>query len=168
MDRQTIINLMLSALLLGALWGAEEIPSAVIAAPVTTGAKSIVVEGMHVNAGFYATGSSAWASQGGMHYGVDYGAPHGSPVYMPFDCVYSMTGYYADAARLGQYLICYLRGGIEYYSGHLEGVQAFTEGQMIAAGTLIGFTNEYDHTHIQLRDTSGTLLDFEAYYEEAS
>jgi len=119
---------------------------------------------MSVNAGFYATGSAAWASQGGMHYGVDYGAPEGSPVYMPFDCVYMMTGHYDDAARMGDYLMCHLLDGYEYYSGHLEGTQPFSEGQLIPAGTLIGFTNVYDHTHIQLRDPGGNLVDFEAYY----
>jgi hypothetical protein len=37
---------------------------------------------------------------------------------------------------------------------------------VIAAGTLIGFTNVYDHTHIQIRSPSGELLDFAQYYEE--
>jgi hypothetical protein len=43
-------------------------------------------------------------------------------------------------------------------------VQAFVPGQVIAAGTVIGFTNVYDHTHIQARLPSGELIDFEEYY----
>jgi hypothetical protein len=143
----------------------EAQPALVAQQVVVAGAKSVVTEAMSVSADFYATGSPAWASQSGMHYGVDYNAPHGSPVFMPFDCRYLMTGYYGDAGRMGDYLMCYIvQDGFEYYSGHLENVQPFAPGQIIPAGTPIGFTNEYAHTHIQLRDTSGNLIDFAAYY----
>jgi murein DD-endopeptidase MepM/ murein hydrolase activator NlpD len=177
MTNETIINLAIAALILGAMWGASQIApveqaqaapvqQATPAAQAPIGHKSVVTESMSVNAGFYATDSAAWASQGGMHYGTDYGAPQGSPVFMPFDCIYSMTGHYDDAARMGDYVICHLMDGVEYYSGHLEGVQAFVPGQVIAAGTVIGFTNVYDHTHIQARLPSGELIDFAQYYEE--
>jgi murein DD-endopeptidase MepM/ murein hydrolase activator NlpD len=132
-----------------------------VVAPI--GAKSVVTEAMVISADFYATGSPAWAGQGGMHYGVDYAAPHGSPVFMPFDCAYEMTGFYGDAGRFGQYLICDM-AGYEYYSGHLEDVQPFAPGQVIGAGSHIGYTNELAHSHIQLRDPSGALVDFAAYY----
>jgi murein DD-endopeptidase MepM/ murein hydrolase activator NlpD len=129
------------------------------------GGKSVVTEGMDISAGFYDTGAAAWS--GGIHGGVDFAAPQGSPVYMPFDCAYTMTGYYGDPGRLGYYLMCHItQDGFEYYSGHLQGVQPFSDGQMIPAGTHIGYTNEYAHTHVQLRDTLGNLVNFEAYYNE--
>lgn len=144
---------------------AQSIQASAQAQPIVYGVKSIVTLSMDVSADFYATGN-VWCFQnaGCQHTGVDYSAPHGSAVYMPFDCVYLMTGHYDDPARMGDYLICHLLDGHEYYSGHLESVQPFAAGQIIAAGTLIGFTNVYDHTHIQLRDTAGNLVDFQAYY----
>lgn len=144
-------------------WGTNA-DNVVMSAPAT-GHKSVVTEAMSISAGFYDTGAPAW--NGGIHGGNDYDAPQGSPVYMPFDCVYQMTGFYDDPGRYGQYLICHLMDGLEYYSGHLQDVQPFQEGAVIPAGTLIGFTNELAHTHVQLRDTSsGALLDFAQYYEE--
>ena len=143
--------------------GGADWPNIQLSQPIAQGHKSVVTREMSVNAGFYDTSSSAWVS--GMHNGVDYGASHGSPVYMPFDCIYTMVGHYDDAARMGDYLMCNLLDGYEYYSGHLENVQSFGDGQIIPAGTLIGFTNEYDHTHVQLRDTGGNLIDFQEYYE---
>jgi murein DD-endopeptidase MepM/ murein hydrolase activator NlpD len=166
-----------AAVVWGALFGASQItPPAVASAPqeapiaaefvpaAALGGKARVTDEMIVNAGFYATGSPAWASQGGTHWGVDYGAPQGNPVYVPFDCTYEMTGHYDDAARMGDYVICRLADGVEYYSGHLQDTQPFAPGQLIPAGTLIGFTNEYAHTHIQMRSPSGELLDFEEYF----
>lgn len=160
------VELALSGLQLSP-WGTHAGTTAAIyqqqAAPAI-GGKSVVTDAMTVSADFYATGAPAW--NGGIHGGVDYNAPHGSPVYMPFDCAYTMTGHYDDPGRYGDYLICHLMDGYEYYSGHLENVQPFSEGQVITAGTLIGFTNELDHTHIQLRDTAGNLIDFQHYYQE--
>jgi murein DD-endopeptidase MepM/ murein hydrolase activator NlpD len=168
-----------AAVVWGAIFGASQIAPPVVAnaaqeapqivaefvsMPAPMGGKARVTEEMAVNAGFYATGSPAWASQGGVHYGVDYGAPQGSPVYMPFDCVYTMTGHYDDPARMGDYVMCHFMDGYEYYSGHLQDTQPFAPGQVIPAGTLIGFTNEYAHSHIQLRDPGGALVDFEAYW----
>jgi murein DD-endopeptidase MepM/ murein hydrolase activator NlpD len=159
-------------LIIGALFGMDAAPPQVIeaapqaieqqAAPLPLGRKSVVTADMFVSAGFYATGAPAW--NGGIHSGVDYAAAEGSPVYMPFDCAYTMTGFYGDAGRFGEYLMCYFGDGYEYYTGHLQGVRAFGVGEMIPAGTHIGWTNGLDHTHVQLRDTSGNLVDFEEYY----
>lgn len=129
-----------------------------------SGGKYMVTDDMNVSADFYATGSPAWAGQGGMHYGVDYSAPQGSPVYMPFDCSFVMWGRYDDPGRMGDYIICIFGDGIEYYSGHLDAYAQFQPGQIIPAGTMVGTTNVYNHTHIQLRDPSGNLLDFEDYF----
>lgn len=161
--------------LFGALWGmpqqvqeevvqAEEQPALAqpAAPPVVFGRKSVVIVDMFVSAGFYATGSPYW--NGGIHSGVDYAAPQGSPVFMPFDCGFIMTGFYGDAGRFGEYLMCDLMDGYEYYSGHLQDVQGFSAGALIPAGTHIGWTNELAHTHIQLRDPSGALVNFEEYY----
>ncbi len=115
-----------------------------------------------VGANFYSTGSPAWKNQpGGQHLGTDFLAPQGSAVYAPYDGVVIKLGRYTDSGRKGDYVMMTLDDGVEYYSGHLNNV-AVREGRQVKAGDVLGYTNEYNHTHVQIR-INGVLKDFEEY-----
>lgn len=117
----------------------------------------------NVTANFYSTGAIAWKNQpGGQHYGTDFSANAGTPVFLPFDGKLIARGYYADTGRMGDYLIFTLEDNAELYLGHLDDPISVPTGTDVKAGTIIGKTNEYNHTHVQLR-LGGQLSDFEAY-----
>lgn len=115
-----------------------------------------------VGANFYSKGSPAWANQpGGQHLGTDFLAPQGSAVYAPFVGTVIKLGRYTDSGRKGDYVMLTLNDGVEYYSGHLQNV-AVREGRKVEEGDVLGYTNEYNHTHVQIR-INGQLRDFEEY-----
>ena len=127
-----------------------------------TGKRSLITVPENITARFYSTGSPAWKNQpGGYHWGTDFSAPKGSAVYAPYDMTIVKVGYYADAGRMGTYVIGTLGDGTEYYSGHLDDV-SLQAGNFVKSGTKIGVTNIYNHTHVQLRQ-NGKLVDFEEY-----
>jgi hypothetical protein len=141
--------------------------------------KSVVTRSMTISTGFYAgpETSSVWGSIGqknGMHWGVDFGCDQGAgcPGYMPFDCVAYDTGYYWDAATEGGYLQCTLLDGLVLYIGHMAAEPKVESGTLIPAGTLIGYTNNLAHFHVQLAPKGwyapcakeGTCLNFVQYY----
>lgn len=161
-----------------AVWGAALAlatmpPQQVASAAAPVGAKFPVTDTMEVSANFYATGSGAWAGQaGGMHLGTDFAGNPGDNVYMPFDCRFDQTGFYADAARWGYFLICYFADGTLFYSGHLQDVIQPAPGEWIPAGTVIGHIGQLYHTHVKLQppgisgpcEGAGTCENFEEYY----
>jgi beta-N-acetylglucosaminidase len=125
-----------------------------------------VTETMEISAHFNTVNCTYWYNQPNcQHMGVDYPAPYGDNVYMPFDCWYITTGNYQDSQRLGDYVMCTLADGNELYLGHLKDAIRYDTPRLIRAGDIIG-TILLDHTHVQLRDGNGTLLDFENYYDE--
>lgn len=132
---------------------------------VTTSNKHTVTIPVNITANFYSTGD-VWCFQNSqcMHTGTDYTCPRGCAVYTPFDCNFLTVGTYGPGPMMGDYFMCRLLDGAEYYSGHLDNVISFTPGMLVPAGTQIGVTNEYDHTHVQLR-VDNQLVDFEAYWE---
>lgn len=130
-----------------------------------SGNKHHVTIPINVTANFYSKGD-VWCFQNAecMHTGTDYTCPRGCAVYTPFDCHFLSVGTYGPGPMMGDYFMCTLLDGAEYYSGHLDKVVSFAPGTLVPAGTQIGVTNEYDHTHVQLR-INNQLADFEAYWE---
>lgn len=150
-------------------------PEAVAAnVQISLGRKSFVTESMSVSSNFYDTGDVWCFQMNCQHWGTDYSGPEGTPVYTPFDLTVIALGEYPPGPTMGQYIQGTFPDGYVFYSGHLEGRPEFSVGQTISAGTLIGYTNSYDHTHIQLSPpgwtdvcaSSGICVDFEQYYAE--
>jgi len=129
--------------------------------------RAMITRPERITARFHDTGSEAWKNQWrgtpmeGQHGGVDFSAPAGSAVYAPYAMKVIAVSYYADSGRLGWYVIGTLPDGVEYYSGHLGSVNVVA-GNSVLAGDQIGVTNEYAHTHIQMK-RRGVLIDPEAY-----
>lgn len=137
-------------------------------APVPQGSgRHLITEPERITARFHDTGSPAWAGQfagtpmAGQHGGTDFSAPQGSPVYAPYVMRVIVVNYYPDAGRRGFYVIGILDDGSEYYSGHLQGVKV-VPGSRAEPGTVLGETNEYNHTHVQIKQR-GSVIDPEAY-----
>lgn len=139
----------------------------VVSAPPAGTHRALITNPEKIGARFHDTGSPAWANQwpgtpmAGQHGGLDMLAPAGSPVYAPYAMRVIAVGYYPDAGRKGFYVIGDLADGVEYYSGHLSNV-AVVVNTNIDAGTQLGVTNEYAHTHLQMK-RAGVLLDPEQY-----
>lgn len=142
--------------------------------PQTTvvGNKSEIVPGNKVSTNFYATGSSAWNGQvDGMHWGTDYSCPQGCQVRLPFDMTITGTDYNGGYGTYGQWVQGELSDGHVLYFGHLQNV-VVQSGVWYPAGTVIGETNDLNHTHVQFSPpgntgfcaNSGTCLNFEDYY----
>lgn len=138
-----------------------------------TGKKHPPTDTMNVNANFYSTGSWAWGDQyNGMHLGTDFIGNEGDTVYAPFDCLFHKVGFYGNLGTYGNYFICYFLDGTLFYSGHLKDTIQFAPGELVTAGTPIGYMNELNHTHIKLEppgsptpcEGAGTCIDFEEYY----
>jgi len=129
--------------------------------------RALITRPEQIGARFHDTGSEAWKKQWkgtpmeGQHGGVDFHAAAGSPVYAPYAMRVIAVSYYPDSGRLGWYIIGTLADGVEYYSGHLGSVNVVS-GNSVTAGDQIGVTNEYAHTHIQMK-RKGILIDPEAY-----
>jgi len=156
------------------LWGRS--PVVPIAPPDTplppapgpsAGGRALITQPETIGARFHDTGSPAWAGQfkgtnmEGQHGGTDFLAPAGSAVYAPYPMRVVAVGYYPDEGRKGYYVIGDLSDGVEYYSGHLVAQEA-TLHTNVTAGDIIGHTNEYAHTHIQMK-RAGILIDPEDY-----
>lgn len=136
------------------------------------GAKSVVMEGMDVYSRFDTVDCGTWGFQlNCQHWGTDILGSEGTPVYAPFDMSIIATGEYPPGPTWGQYVQGTLSDGYVLYLGHLQGVHVGV-GQTVAAGTLLGYTNAYAHTHVQLAAHAGacaqdgSCMDFMQYYEE--
>jgi murein DD-endopeptidase MepM/ murein hydrolase activator NlpD len=154
---------------------AQPAPAVNQGAPIAAqplGAKSVVTMSMAVSAPFNATGA-VWCFQVGcQHWGTDFAGPDGTPVFTPFDLTIIALGEYGPGPTWGQYVQGTFPDGAVFYAGHLRDRPALSVGQTLGAGSLIGYTNAYDHTHVQLGPPgnagpcaqSGTCFDFEVYY----
>jgi murein DD-endopeptidase MepM/ murein hydrolase activator NlpD len=136
--------------------------------PIASGtARALITHPETIGARFHDTGSPAWVGQWkgtpmeNQHGGLDMRAPAGSGVYAPYPMRVIAVGYYPDAGRKGFYVIGDLADGVEYYSGHLSEALVSVHSN-VAAGTMIGHTNEYAHTHIQMK-RAGHIIDPETY-----
>lgn len=157
-----------------AIWRSDPLEVAQ-AAPVAAGAKYQVTPTMEVGAHFDTTDCGSWGFQVNcQHWGTDYLAPEGTPVTAPFDLTIIALGEYPPGPTMGQYVQGTFADGYVFYSGHLENRPDFAIGETLPAGTLIGYTNSLNHTHIQLGPPGnpgacaqdGTCVDFETYYQE--
>jgi murein DD-endopeptidase MepM/ murein hydrolase activator NlpD len=157
-----------------AIWRSEPI-AVEQPAPVATGAKYQVTPTMEIGAHFDTVDCGSWGFQTGcQHWGTDYLAPEGTPVTTPFDLTIIALGEYPPGPTEGQYVQGTFSDGYVFYSGHLERRPDVAVGQTLPAGTLIGYTNSLNHTHIQLGPPGnsgacaqdGSCVDFERYYEE--
>lgn len=133
--------------------------------PIESGNKFPATPTMAVNANFYTKGN-VWCFQSPtcQHMGTDLIGPEGTPVYLPFTGKVYYRGYYPNDPLLGYYFGFILADGYEYYSGHLKNPIDINVGDVVQAGTKLGEMNSYNHTHVQMKDTSKTLIDFEEYY----
>lgn len=141
---------------------------------VVVGAKYQVTPTMEVGAYFDTRDCGSWGFQANcQHWGTDYLCPEGCPVTAPFDLTIIALGDYPPGPTMGQYVQGTFTDGYVLYLGHLEGRQAMSVGDTLPAGTLLGFTNSLDHTHVQLAPPGntgacaqdGSCLDFEQYWE---
>lgn len=155
---------------------ASEPPMMVVQQPAAApamGAKSVVTTTMAVASHFDTADCGAWGFQAGcMHWGTDFMGTEGDPVFAPYDLTVIALGEYGPGPTWGQYVQGTLPDGSVYYSGHLQGRPPMDVGQMLPAGSVIGYMNGYAHTHVQLAGPGntgacaqdGTCLDFEYYY----
>lgn len=137
------------------------------------GGKFNVTPTMEVGAHFDTADCAVWGFQVGcMHWGADLMGAEGTPVTAPFDLTIISLGEYGPGPTWGQFVQGTFPDGAVFYSGHLEDRQPMEVGQTLPAGTLLGYTNAYNHTHIQLAPPGntgpcaqdGSCLDFEQYY----
>jgi hypothetical protein len=149
----------------------SEQPAAPQAAPA--GRKSNVTPTMEVGAHFDTVDCGAWGFQVGcMHWGTDLLGAEGTPVAAPFDLTIIALGEYGPGPTWGQYVQGTFADGYVFYAGHLEGRQPMSVGDTLPAGALLGSTNSYAHTHIQLAAPgntgpcaqNGSCVDFEQYF----
>jgi murein DD-endopeptidase MepM/ murein hydrolase activator NlpD len=146
-----------------ALWGRVSLP------------KANVTPTMEVGAHFDTADCSVWGFQVScQHWGTDLLGAEGTPVYAPFDLTVIALGEYGPGPTMGQYIQGTFSDGYVFYAGHLEGRQPMQVGDTLPAGALLGFTNAYAHTHIQLGPPGntgpcaqyGSCLDFETYWRD--
>jgi len=130
---------------------------------------------MEVGAHFDTTDCGAWGFQVGcQHWGTDYLGAEGTPVYAPFDLTVIALGEYGSGPTMGQYVQGTFSDGYVFYAGHLEARQPMSVGDVLPAGELLGFTNVYAHTHVQLAGPNnfgacaqdGTCVSFEEYFND--
>lgn len=144
-------------IIIGGLLGMREAPPVVAqeeAAIVLAGRKFQVTPTMEVSAGFYDTGG-VWCFQVNcQHWGTDLLGYEGTPVYAPFEMRIIALGEYGPGPTWGQYVQGVLPDGAVLYLGHLKDRPAL--GDVVAAGTLLGFTNGYHHVHMQLAPPNNT------------
>lgn len=138
-----------------------------ISPPTSQGKGHSITIPEHITARFDSVGSPAWGpdgvdNPGGKHFGTDFSARQGTAVYAGFPFTVIQIGTYDDDARYGQYIIGTMGDGYQYYSGHLQNVKV-SSGQTVQGGEQIAETNHLNHTHIQLKDPSGNLRDYEKY-----
>ncbi len=146
--------------------------SSLSVAPGGLGGKANITPSMEVSAHFTDTGD-VWCFQVGcQHWGVDYAGVEGTPVYTPFDMVVVMTGEYGPGPTWGQYIQGTFPDGVVFYAGHLKEMPQFQPGETLPAGTMIGLTNAYNHSHVQLGQPGdygpcavrGECIDMETYW----
>ena len=134
------------------------------------GGKSWPATSTQVNAGFYTVNCAFWSFQAGcQHFGTDIHGAEGDPVFMPFDgtfkqCIIQPEG----TPYVGVAWMANLMDGTELYIGHMrQGTCDLAPGTLVASGTQIGtFRGDTAHIHMQLKNVSGELLDFEEYYRQ--
>ena len=129
--------------------------------------KSNVIEGMVVNAGFYAIGD-VWCFQSPdcQHLGADIAGSDGQAVHAPFSGTCIETGAYPEGGpTAGQYVRYVLPDAREVYLGHLRDAINCLPGMAIASGQVVGYIRaDMLHTHWQMRDPAGNLEDPLAYW----
>lgn len=144
-----------------------------VAQPIVVGGKYPVTPTMQTSALFESQDCAVWGFQKDcQHWGVDYMAVEGTPVSAPFDMTIIALGEYPPGPTFGQYVQGTLPDGDVLYLGHLEARQPMQAGDVLPAGTLLGFTNSLQHTHAQLAPPGntgpcaqdGSCLDFADYY----
>lgn len=97
------------------------------------------------------------------HYGVDIAGPMGSPIYAPVKMTIKNAGW----GNLGNEVRGVTPEGLEYDFGHFQNVAALKPGQIIPAGTLIGYEGSTfnadvggyssgPHLHLQIKGPGGT------------
>lgn len=135
--------------------------------------KSVVTPTMAVGAHFGTRDCAAWGFQVAcQHWGTDLLGDEGTPVYAPFDMQVIALGDYPPGPTWGQYVQGVFSDGYVFYAGHLQNRAAMRIGDVLAAGSLLGFTNAYNHTHIQMSGPGntgpcaqdGSCIDFEIYW----
>jgi murein DD-endopeptidase MepM/ murein hydrolase activator NlpD len=123
---------------------------------------------------FYSV-NDVWSFQANsMHWGTDYIGTEGDKVYAPFDLTVISLGEYGPGPTMGEYVQGTFADGYVFYAGHLEHRPQFSVGQVLPAGTVLGYMNSYAHSHIQLAPpgnvrpcaNNGTCVDFEVYEKE--
>jgi hypothetical protein len=136
------------------------------------------IEGGTINAGFYdqnCTDGHPWKSQSWtapdgklwtcIHVGLDIGDLGGDkPVRLPVDCFYLTMA--ASDGYGGGHFMCTTYDGFQSYLGHLRDIVSYDSGAMLPKGTVIGYTTVYRHTHWQLKDPGGNLVDPLQYYTD--
>lgn len=135
--------------------------------------KHPVTDTMLVSAPFDMVDCSSWGFQVGcQHWGTDLAGAEGTPVYAPFPLTIIALGAYPPGPTWGEYVQGTFPDGYVVYFGHLEGRPAMSVGDVLPAGTLLGYTNAYAHTHVQLAPPgntgacaqTGTCVDFMRYW----
>lgn len=122
-----------------------------------------------INVGFYEVNCNYWGFQPGcQHFGTDYRLADGEAVYLPVTSAFIMHDAYPEGGpTAGEYVMFKTPDGYELYFGHLKNALNAKAGDIIPAGTIIGYgRGDLAHTHAQVRDPHGNLFDFEQFYNE--
>jgi murein DD-endopeptidase MepM/ murein hydrolase activator NlpD len=122
-----------------------------------------------INVGFYEVNCNYWGFQAGcQHFGTDYRLADGEEVYLPVTSAFIMHDSYPEGGpTAGEYVMFKTPDGYELYFGHLKNALNAKAGDIIPAGTVIGYgRGDLAHTHAQVRDPNGNLFDFEQFYKE--
>ncbi|MBK9944189.1 MAG: M23 family metallopeptidase [Kouleothrix sp.] len=137
--------------------------------PAPSVGKSEIVPGMEINAGFYDTGS-VWCFQSAVcqHLGTDIAGADGQEVLAPFSGTCIETGSYPEGgSTAGQYVRYALADGSEVYLGHLREALNCMAGTSLLAGQAVGLIRaDMLHTHFQIKDAAGTLIDPFEYWKK--
>lgn len=122
-----------------------------------------------INAHFTDKNCTWWGFQAGcQHFGTDYRLDDNEAVYLPVTSAFIIQDAYPENTALaGQYVMFRTNNGYELYFGHLKRALTANAGDIVAAGTIIGYgRKDLLHTHVQVRDPQGNLMDFEDFYKQ--
>lgn len=99
------------------------------------------------------------------HYGVDIAGPLGAPIYAPVKLKINNAGW----GRLGNEVRGVTSAGVEYDFGHFQSVANLKPGQVVQAGTLLGYEGSTfnpdvggystgPHLHFQMKGPGGAPI----------